>query len=665
MANNPNALAGLTAISPTVSAYQNFVEQKDKVNSANIIPFLVSRGEPQLAGLIAKKLRIENAAKTQQQMAQQPPAAPPTVAQQYDAALAQQQAPRMPQAPMAPPAQMPPSAGGVAAMPNPAMERGFAGGGIVAFSEGGSSMGAATWDQLEDAFTKGGPAQQARILQWADKNMPTFARWARSGVPGKGIAKSVVKGAAPIAAGFSALNAAQSDPKSLQETSRLAQLGMDVDPNSKFKTGVATLMGTLESASPTSIFYNTPIDLAKARTEERLTEISKAPGVELNASEDEITIANQYREIVKKHGANSPEARAFETSYRRDMGMVEAPVAPAGATKPPAASAGATKPPAVGGRTSTAGAKTSAAGTAPSRSVFDIGAAPNLKTLSDEQDEFYKTTGTGTYSKALANQNKFIDEETKRLGGDRKQANSNFWIMTGASLLGSRSPYFANALGDSIKENYGNLIKDIKDISKENRELEGMRIQLQRAQEQAVETGRKDVLTRFESLSARYENKQMKLLEMENDARDKALNRQVQREVASMYSSNRRDESDELWSMWKSTQEEGITPQEKARRQQQLIDARTAARENVRASSPTAYSADQSREAKRDTAYANLSKDPKYLFGTPEVRAAMEARIRGAANIVESQAGYVPQSNNVRSPYANVPDEEILSMLGQ
>jgi len=134
MANNPNALAGLTAISPTVSAYQNFVEQKDKVNGANIIPFLVSRGEPQLAGLIAKKLRIENAARTQQQMAQQPPAAPPTVAQQYDAALAQQQAPRMPQAPMAPPAQMPPAAAGVAAMPNPAMERGFAGGGIVAFS---------------------------------------------------------------------------------------------------------------------------------------------------------------------------------------------------------------------------------------------------------------------------------------------------------------------------------------------------------------------------------------------------------------------------------------------------------------------------------------------------------------------------------------------------
>jgi hypothetical protein len=667
MAYDPNALMGLDSLSPTVSAYKNFVQQKDKVNDTNIVPFLLTRGEPQLAGLIAKKLRLENATKQQQQMAQQPPAAPPTVAQQYDAALAQQ-APRMPQPQMTPPAQQPPAAGGVAAMPNPAMARGFAGGGIVAFQGGGASMGAATWDQLEDAFTRASPAEQARILQWADKNMPTFAKWARSGVPGTGIVKAGAKVAAPIAAGMSAFGAAQSDPESIQETSRLAQLGMTVDPRSKLKTGLATLAGVVESALPTSMFYDTPIDRALANTEKRLTGIGKAPGAkeDLRGSEDEIALANQYSEIVKKHGPNSPEARAFATAYRRQMGIVEeAPAAPADATKPPAAPAAVDKRPAAGGRTSTAGAKTPAAGTAPPRSVLDIGTAPNLKTLSEEQEAFYKETGTGTHSKALADQNKFIDEEAKRLGGDRKQAEKNFWIMTGASLLGSRSPYFANALGDSVKENYGNLIKDLKDIRKENRELEGMRIQLQRAQEQAIETGRRDVITRFDALSARYEAKQMKLLEMENDARDKALNRHVQLEVARMYSSGKKDAGDELWSMWKSTQEEGISPEEKARRQRQLIEAREAARENVRASSPTAYSADQSREARAEAALNKLRMTPAYVYASPEEQARMEARIRGASSMAGSQAGYVPQSGNVRNPYADRSDEEILALMGQ
>ena len=678
MANNPNAFAGLTAISPTVSAYQSFVEQKDKVNGANIIPFLVSRGEPQLAGLIAKKLRLENATKTQQQMAQQPPAAPPTVAQQYDAMLAQQQAPRMPQAPMAPPAQMPPAqmppaaAGGVAAMPNPAMERGFAGGGIVAFSEGGGSMSAATWEQLEEAFTKGGPAQQARVLQWAEKNMPTFARWARSGVPGTGMAKAAAKAGAPIAVGLGAYAASQSDPESIQNESRLAQMGMDVDPNSKFKTGLATFTGALEGALPTSLLYDTPLERARRRTEQVVLPRESKPGVELNLSGNEVELANQYREIVKKFGASSPEATVFETYYRRQMGITNEAAAaepsvtgtePSARTSTGAArtSTGAARTSTGAARTSTGAARTSTGGTAATapRSVFDIGAAPNLKSLSDEQDEFYKTTGTGTHSKALADQNKFIDEETKRLGGDRKQANNNFWIMTGASLLGSRSPYFANALGDSIKENYGNLIKDLKDISKENRELGGMRIQLQRAQEQAVETGRRDVLTRFESLSTRYEAKQMKVLEMENNARDKALDRKVQLEVAGMYSSNRRDAADELWAMWQSTQEKGITPEEKARRQRMLISAREAVRENTRVSSPTAYSADQNREAKRDTALANLNKDPKYVFGTPEVRATMEARARGAADIIDSQTG-----GSGGSPYADTPTDEIKAQLG-
>jgi hypothetical protein len=125
MAYDPNSLMGLDALSPTVGAYKQFVERQNGVNDAGVVPFLVSRGEPQLAGLIAKKMRVENAAKAQQQLAQQPPAAPPTVAQQYDqAAMQQAQQARMAQ--------------GLGGMPAPTMERAsFAGGGIVAFADGG------------------------------------------------------------------------------------------------------------------------------------------------------------------------------------------------------------------------------------------------------------------------------------------------------------------------------------------------------------------------------------------------------------------------------------------------------------------------------------------------------------------------------------------------
>ena len=142
MPYDPNRPMGLDALSPTVSAYKQFVEGQNRVDDANVVPFLLSRGEPQLAGLIAKKLRVENAAKAQQQLAQQPQAAPPTVSDQYNMA-AQQQDQQARQAMMAQMAQMQAAqqaqaAPGLAGMPNPVMEKAsFAGGGMVAFADGG------------------------------------------------------------------------------------------------------------------------------------------------------------------------------------------------------------------------------------------------------------------------------------------------------------------------------------------------------------------------------------------------------------------------------------------------------------------------------------------------------------------------------------------------
>ena len=127
MMYNPNRMMGLSALSPTVSAEQQYV-QKQKIPPANIDPILMD--------LIANKQQLDNAAKAQQQMQQQPPN-PPTIAQQYNAAAAQQANQLRQQ--MAARAQQAQMARGLGGMPvgNVGNEQAYARGGIVAFNDGG------------------------------------------------------------------------------------------------------------------------------------------------------------------------------------------------------------------------------------------------------------------------------------------------------------------------------------------------------------------------------------------------------------------------------------------------------------------------------------------------------------------------------------------------
>jgi len=197
MPYDPNSPMGLDALSPTIAAYKQFVERQNNVGDGNIVQFLASRGEPQLAGLIAKKMRVENAAKAQQQLAQQPQAAPPTVADQYAMAEQQQaQQAMMAQMAQAHTAQQAQSAPGLAGMPNPVMDRAsFAGGGIVAFNDGGdvrhfdglngSQVGAAqplSWsDEKEQRF------QKLRALHESFSPFASLNPFSSSGVAGEGV----------------------------------------------------------------------------------------------------------------------------------------------------------------------------------------------------------------------------------------------------------------------------------------------------------------------------------------------------------------------------------------------------------------------------------------------------------------------------------------------
>lgn len=574
MANNPNAPAGLTAISPTVSAYQNFVEQKDKVNGANIIPFLVSRGEPQLAGLIAKKLRIENAARTQQQMAQQPPAAPPTVAQQYDAALAQQQAPRMPQAPMAPPAQMPPSAGGVAAMPNPAMERGFAGGGIVAFSgEDGSLVNEPEFPSGQ-FFFPGAYEDSGEIKPWAAGIANAFST-RKSGA-------SVIREAQALA----------SQGKIQEALQLLAQ--NNVNPRQAFGDRVPT---ATQTAAPSTAPAPAP-----APSNDAITPFSPVKTTErdaLNFMEDK---------------RSRPEA----VDVRKNLDSTTVSTAPRAATpaQDPYAQFMPEKP------------KTEEA-------------------LRAERIERERAGGYGQFSQASKDEAEFIKERKDRAGQDEKSARKDFWIMTGASLLGSRSPFFANALGDSVKENYGNLIKDLRDLKKEGDSIKVLEIQMRRAQETAAQTGDKEDRTEAQRLSAEYRNAGFQIRKHQDDLKEKVLDRKSREIIAGLSRIGNQRMSDEFMAQWDAIQKE-TDPAKRAQMTLAFENRLTAAEDIIKKTTSGGVTSETNRQAKIDRALLDLESESSFKFLTPEAQQLKRNQVIDALNRSDSDRG--TQSNIFKNP---------------
>jgi hypothetical protein len=300
-------------LNPFVGQVQKFLDEK-KIPDDQVVPFLMSMGYRGLAGAVASRMRLEKASeglKALQQGQNQP--APPNVMQENEQ-KAQQVQQQVQQAMAGQRPQMP---------PQQAQPPGMAGGGIVVFSNGGGPTSSQTFDELENMFRTGTPAEQARILQWAEKNMPTFAQYLRSPAVGKiaSGAKKVAKGAPAIGGLAGLYGMSQTDPENLQRESRLAQLGMDVDPSSAMKTYAAGLAGIAESAIPfAGLFYDTPLDKAQAASDKRRQSILNAPGAQTNLNPQETGIAQNYMAIVRQYGANSPEAKEFEKEYRGAMG---------------------------------------------------------------------------------------------------------------------------------------------------------------------------------------------------------------------------------------------------------------------------------------------------------------------------------------------------------
>lgn len=304
-----NEVSGLSALDPRVAATEKFIQEK-KIPPDQVANFLMTMGaDPRLAGLVLKYQRLKQAGQDQ---AKDAPAS--TVAQDIDSQLQRQQ--------------------GVASLPAPVMDNAqFAGGGVVALAGGGSFSPSTAnseifdWDTWNNAYKEaqrtGDTSKMAALKAWAEKNLPNFSRYAEKVAPTvTKYGTKLVKGAPAVGAAAGFYGVSQSDPESIQSTSRLAQLGlMDVDPSSKTKTVLSSLTGVAESMIPfAGLFYDTPLDRAEALTDKKVERINKGASTQFNLNPEEAAIGQEFNRIVREYGVDSREAKDFEARYRAAMG---------------------------------------------------------------------------------------------------------------------------------------------------------------------------------------------------------------------------------------------------------------------------------------------------------------------------------------------------------
>ncbi len=312
-------------LNPMVDQVKKFLDQK-KVPQEQVVPFLMSLGYRGLAGAVAGRMRLEKASegiKTLQQAQGQAPAPPNVIqenamqAQQMQQGIQQALASRRPQMP-----------------PQQTQPPGMASGGIVAFQTGGATAGDVfDWDswntQYREAQRVGDTTRMEQLKAIAKKIFPNFSdpkklkEGLKSLVPESGgtvskAGKVVSRFGVPLAAVESAYQGSMTDPAILAE-----EYGMD--PNKFGRKAAAQGLGYFENLASNLSFggygalRGSPYDRARERTEQRIADINRG-GPQLNLSSEETAIAQEFNRIIKEYGANSKEAKDFETRYRDAMG---------------------------------------------------------------------------------------------------------------------------------------------------------------------------------------------------------------------------------------------------------------------------------------------------------------------------------------------------------
>jgi hypothetical protein len=298
---------------------------------------------------------------------------------------------------------------------------------------------------------------------------------------------------------------------------------------------------------------------------------------------------------------------------------------------------------------------------------------PDLAEIRREREERQKATKTGAYSQADADLAAYLKEQ-KDQGADEKQAYRNFWVMTGASLMASKSPYFLSALGESVRDNYGGLVKDLKGLKDDAKQLRLQEIQLRRAQEQAMESGSREDQQRYETLFERYQNTNYSIEKARSDIEQKVLERNHETALANLRAGGQYDMADMATKLWFSAEGETDPAKKKALldQYQRTLGAATeitrattaggagaASREEIAVANAVQKRKEQSDYKRNERVYFSDS-------ATPEEKAAAKARMdemerkaaTDAASILgistSGSSGYVPSigSGTGGGPYS-------------
>jgi hypothetical protein len=217
--------------------------------------------------------------------------------------------------------------------PQQAQPPGMAGGGIVAFQTGGATAGDVfDWDswntQYREAQRVGDTTRMEQLKAIAKKVFPTFSdpkklkEGLKSLIPESGGTLSKIAGrvGTPLAAGEALYQVGMTDPRMLAE-----EYGFNPEfPGAQTAAGG---LGYLEDLASNLTFGaygagrravsekgQTSLERARGRTEQTIGDINRG-GVKTNFTPDETAIAQNYMAIVRQYGADSPEAKDFETIY--------------------------------------------------------------------------------------------------------------------------------------------------------------------------------------------------------------------------------------------------------------------------------------------------------------------------------------------------------------
>lgn len=283
---------------------------------------------------------------------------------------------------------------------------------------------------------------------------------------------------------------------------------------------------------------------------------------------------------------------------------------------------------------------------------------------------------TGDATKAYED---YLKSRTAELPEEKKAAYKNAWMMTGARLLGSRSPFFAQALGEAAEAGISGYQKDLKEIKAAEQSLRQADMQLRMNKEAIARGDLRADQAEVRRQQDNYTNKQFKLFELQTNAREKALDRAMDLRIAQLRNVTGGDERiTRLQGLYEATQAEDLSPQEKQARQDKLAEQIEMDRRFTAATTSGGYSADIRSETERKELIQKVR--DSFIYRNQQMIADNERRpeserIKARAEMqrMEREAlgqsassDYVPRSQNVSGgPYSDKSDDDIKRLLNE